>query len=959
MSTRRKRHLAPKHRLDAERLENRFALTASVGDLVWNDLNSNGLQDDGEPGVPGAVVELRSGGSLSKTTVSDSAGRWQFDQLVPGASYQLRFRPPVGYAFTTQVPNAASRDSDADAQGFSASFVLANGVDDQTHDAGVVRVGEQFPVTLGPRTLLMNNYGLGGFFNFPDMNIEVLSRSPELQLLVAASDGPLFYSHVVQGTDIQHLNSYRTILGPGPTGSFDNGGAWSCGKYRSPDGSLYVFYYTEDRDGMPAADTGFGWYASLGVAVSHDDGYSFTKLGQIIRSDLPKDPNGPSAQGNGEASFIVDPTGRYLYAYYTNHANDSDAIQMYVARADLSQGPPVPGSWKKFYQGSFSEPGLGGHDTMVLRAPGGSGHAIFPSITYSSFLGLYVMTYAINDFPELDSGYPRDSGFYLSFSTDGLHWSSDRQILTAWTIPYWDKEIAVHPTIVWDDDTGSSGDGWLVYGYSPRWGYQTPSSPYSLYGQRISLGAAQTAPSPATSFAYEGFGHAPGDIAGQVSGNSVGFDGLWTPLFGAGSVAAANVAYAGLTGAGNHFEEGQNSRVRRRLDLSAAGMFSQFAEPRWVKEGGLWSNKPLVGRSGTVLYASFLQQASVTDGYYAFEFQRADYSPAEKDDNRVLFVGYNTAWYCAESTFNGSISKSLGVPTTTPNLIVVKFEFGNDNQDRASVYRNPSLAGEPAVPDAVLTGDFAFDRVTMANFSSVTNVLSCDELRFAGTYRSALGLAVNKAPTDITLSATSIAENSAIGTAVGTLSAADVDAGDTFTYSLVTGTGSGDNASFAVVGNAIKTAASFNYEVRNSYSIRIRVTDAGGLTTEKQFKISVTNVNEAPTNITLSGTTVAENSVVGVAVGTLSTTDIDAGDTFRYSLVTGAGAADNASFAIVGNTLKTAASFNYEVKNSYSIRIRPPTPAVSPPKSSSRSRLPTSTRLPPTSPAPPAMVRSR
>jgi hypothetical protein len=111
--------------------------------------------------------------------------------------------------------------------------------------------------------------------------------------------------------------------------------------------------------------------------------------------------------------------------------------------------------------------------------------------------------------------------------------------------------------------------------------------------------------------------------------------------------------------------------------------------------------------------------------------------------------------------------------------------------------------------------------------------------------------ASNQAPADITLSATNVAENVSIGTTVGTLSTTDVDAADTFTYTLVAGAGSTDNASFSIVGNALRTAASFNSGAKNSYSIRVRSTDLGGLTTEKPFTISVTSVNEAPSDIAL------------------------------------------------------------------------------------------------------------
>jgi hypothetical protein len=181
---------------------------------------------------------------------------------------------------------------------------------------------------------------------------------------------------------------------------------------------------------------------------------------------------------------------------------------------------------------------------------------------------------------------------------------------------------------------------------------------------------------------------------------------------------------------------------------------------------------------------------------------------------------------------------------------------------------------------------------------------------------------VNEAPTNISLSNNTVAENAAVNTVVGTLSTSDPDVGDTHTYTLVSGDGSTDNASFNISGNSLRTSAVFDYETKNSYAIRIRSTDAGGLYFEKAFTINVTNVNEAPTNISLSNNTVAENEPVNTVVGTLSTSDPDVGDTHTYTLVSGEGSTDNASFNILGNSLRTSAVFNYETKNSYTIRIR-------------------------------------
>jgi len=180
----------------------------------------------------------------------------------------------------------------------------------------------------------------------------------------------------------------------------------------------------------------------------------------------------------------------------------------------------------------------------------------------------------------------------------------------------------------------------------------------------------------------------------------------------------------------------------------------------------------------------------------------------------------------------------------------------------------------------------------------------------------------NATPTNLTLSNNTIAENQAIGTGIGTFTSTDPDTGNTFTYSLVTGTGSTDNALFAITGNQLQSNGIFDFETKNSYSIRVRTTDQGGLSYEKQLTIGVSNVNETPTNLTLSNSTVSENQILGTVIGNFTTTDPDTGNTFTYSLVTGTGATDNSLFAITNNQLKTNSVFDYETKNSYSVRVK-------------------------------------
>ena len=90
----------------------------------------------------------------------------------------------------------------------------------------------------------------------------------------------------------------------------------------------------------------------------------------------------------------------------------------------------------------------------------------------------------------------------------------------------------------------------------------------------------------------------------------------------------------------------------------------------------------------------------------------------------------------------------------------------------------------------------------------------------------------------------------------------------------------------------------------------------------EQFIINVTNINEAPTEITLSSNSIQENNLVNAVIGTLSTNDPDVGNTHTYTLVSGTGDDNNDSFNINGNQLRAGIVFDFETKSPYSVRIR-------------------------------------
>jgi SdrD B-like protein len=82
--------------------------SGSIGDFVWQDLNQNGIQDAGEPGIPGVTVNLFKG-VLIATMVTDANGLYLFSGLCAG-DYTVvvdQTTVPSGLVITTPCSNQA------------------------------------------------------------------------------------------------------------------------------------------------------------------------------------------------------------------------------------------------------------------------------------------------------------------------------------------------------------------------------------------------------------------------------------------------------------------------------------------------------------------------------------------------------------------------------------------------------------------------------------------------------------------------------------------------------------------------------------------------------------------------------------------------------------------------------------------------------------------------------------
>jgi SdrD B-like domain len=94
----------------------------SLGDRVWHDLNGDGVQDPGEPGLAGVTVELRdAGGALLASVPTDAAGFYGF-LTVDAGDYTISILPPTYYDATGDVDGSASPNVTALTLGIGEEF---------------------------------------------------------------------------------------------------------------------------------------------------------------------------------------------------------------------------------------------------------------------------------------------------------------------------------------------------------------------------------------------------------------------------------------------------------------------------------------------------------------------------------------------------------------------------------------------------------------------------------------------------------------------------------------------------------------------------------------------------------------------------------------------------------------------------------------------------------------------
>ena len=289
-------------------------------------------------------------------------------------------------------------------------------------------------------------------------------------------------------------------------------------------------------------------------------------------------------------------------------------------------------------------------------------------------------------------------------------------------------------------------------------------------------------------------------------------------------------------------------------------------------------------------------------------------------------------------TYNITITgtNSEGNVTSTPFTITVEpttqtgtVALSNTTVDAGlavgALVGNLSVVNDPNVNQ---TYSFTFDSSTpaasLADFQIVGNRLQT-KVVFSVSTRTTFNLTVDAASSPdgltakqtftitvfpqpiLTLSPTTVKAAQPIGTLVGTVGVLDPDPGDSYTFALQT-----PNSNFTLSGTSLDTAQVFAVGAPTNLPATLEVTDnTTGQTATETFTITV--MPAPPTAILISNSTVS-GAVKGTAIGTLSTVDPNANQTFTYSIISQAdpstGQSTSQLFTITQGVLRTNTVIN-------------------------------------------------
>ncbi len=290
--------------------------------------------------------------------------------------------------------------------------------------------------------------GLGqwGLWCVPDEHISYYKADDTFQLWFTQSEAHHFTSPDFDVWTPATIVDGKSVPAFGPSGEgFDRDYAGPGSVIRASNGrDLLMFYHGEYQ--WPEG----GYYATIGLGRSSDEGRTWERLGPVIEGRLPRPDPPPwyGAFGAGGPCAFVDESDGFIYLYYLDWgAPVYRPSGIHLARAPISSDG-LPGSWRKYFEGDFSQDGLGGNSDQVI---GGA----FPSVSYNVALDAYLAVFVTSH------------GFDYAMSTDRVHWTAQKRLLDRKEKPDPGEPWLLYPSLLSPSqatDSTTDATGYLYYG---------------------------------------------------------------------------------------------------------------------------------------------------------------------------------------------------------------------------------------------------------------------------------------------------------------------------------------------------------------------------------------------------------------------------------------------------------------------------------------------------------------
>jgi hypothetical protein len=566
---------------------------AALGDFVWKDNDQDGQQDAGEPGIPGVLVTLLNcdGSPTGQTQVTDAAGKYLFQNLVPGC-YKVQFGTPAG--MTASPSNVGSDVTDSDSVGgFTGNYTLAPGETNLTVDAGFyvfnppICIPASFDFTQYGNSSLTGAAGNIRSFSSNGVNLHVSAFS---EIKPGGSFAPAYlglYSHGFGVTDGSENGSNNTH-------TVDNAGRNNYVLFEFSQtvavDKAYLDYIVGDSDvSVWIGNINNAYNSHINLNAATLTALGFTEVSEGGNTSRWADINAGGLFGNvlviaAKATetndgfklskvttacvpTVCDTTGTFSFTGSTGTSGSAGNIRTFSANGVNVKASGFSrsdaGSWAAAYLGSYSHglgvtdtsEGTGGNDTHTVDNMGGRDNYVL-----LEFSKPVVFDKAFLDYVGADS----DVTVWIGTKTDPYnnHLTLNDALLAGFKK---ETDLTDSPDSRWADlnDEGTMGNVVII---SAQHDDASPEDSFKL--SKVAIGCIPEVCTATGTLAFTGSTASSG-TAGNIRGYSVGGINVKASAFSrtdGGTWAAAYLgAYSsglGVTDSG----EGDGSNDRHKID---------------------------------------------------------------------------------------------------------------------------------------------------------------------------------------------------------------------------------------------------------------------------------------------------------------------------------------------------------------------------------------------------------